>query len=158
MIMATINAKVQNIRVYSNGDSIRYRVTFDQSFDAIIRNADDEYVETQVDYIDFIPRVLIAQCLNIIEGLDLMYTKKKEQGLRNDGNGGFGAAELQVVLRGAKITMERNKFEAGSEYADADGVAQTHEHSGYNTAITDIVVTERIQAKLDTLIDKMFNL
>lgn len=158
MIMATINAKVQNIRVYSNGDSIRYRITFDQSFDAIIRNADDEYVETQVDYIDFIPRVLIAQCLNIIEGLDLMYTKKKEQGLRNDGNGGFGAAELQVVLRGAKITMERNKFEAGSEYADADGVAQTHEHTGYNTTITDIVVTERIQSKLDTLIDKMFDL
>ena len=54
--------------------------------------------------------------------------------------------------------LERNKFEAGSEYADADGVAQTHEHSGYNTAITDIVVTERIQAKLDTLIDKMFDL
>lgn len=156
--MATINVKVQNIRVYSNGDSIRYRVTFDQPFDAIARNADGEYVETQVDYIDFVPRVLIAQCLSIIEGLDLMYTKKKEQGLRNDGNGGFGAAELQVVLRGAKVTMERNKFEAGSEYADADGVVQTHEHAGYNTSITDVVVTERIQAKLDALIDKMFDL
>ena len=83
--MATINAKVQNIRVYSNGDSIRYRVTFDQPFNAIARNADGEYIEAQVDYIDFVPRVLIAQCLSIIEGLDLMYTKKKEQGLRNDG-------------------------------------------------------------------------
>lgn len=156
--MATINAKIQNIRVYSNGDSIRYRVTFDQSFDAIARNANGEYVETQVDYIDFVPRVLIAQCLSVIEGLDLMYTKKKEQGLRNDANGGFGAAELQVVLRGAIVTMDRNKFEAGSEYADADGVAKTHEHAGYNTTLINVVVTERIQAKLDALIDKMFDL
>lgn len=156
--MAIINAKVMNVRVYSNNDSIRYRVQFDQSFDAIVRNADGEYVEAQVDYIDFIPRVLIAQCLNVIEGLDLIYTKKKEQGLRNDSTGGFGAAELQVILRGAKITMERNEFEAGSEYSDADGVVQTHEHSGYNTSITDVVVTERIQAKLDALIDKMFDL
>ena len=45
--MATINAKVQNIRVYSNGDSIRYRVTFDQPFNAIARNADGEYIEEQ---------------------------------------------------------------------------------------------------------------
>lgn len=156
--MATINVKVKNVRVYSNGDSIRYRVTFDQLFDAIARNADGEYAETLVDYIDFVPRVLIAQCLSIIEGLDLMYTKKKEQGLRNDGQSGFGAAELQIVLRGAKITMERNKFEAGSEYADADGVVQTHEHAGYNTSITNIQVTERIQAKFDALIDKMFDL
>lgn len=156
--MATINAKVQNIRVYSNGDSIRYRVTFDQSFDGIARNDKNEYVETQIDYIDFVPRHLIAQCLSLVEGLDLMYIKKKEQGLRNDSNGGFGAAELQVVLRGALISMERNKFEAGSEYVDSDGVVHTHEHDGYNTTITDIVVTERIQTKLDALIDSVFKL
>lgn len=153
--MATIEAKVQNIRVYSNGDSIRYRVTFDQSFDAIVRNADNDYVESTTDYIDFVPRVLIAQCLSIVEGLDIIYTKKKEQGLRNDANGGFGAAELQVILRNAKVTMERTKFDAGSEYTDSDGFVQTHEYAGYNTVIKDIVVSERIQAKLDQMIDNM---
>lgn len=158
MIMATVEAKVQNIRVYSNGDNIRYRVTLDTPFDAITRDMNGDYIEAQVDYINFVPRVLIAQCLSIIEGLDLMYTKKKEQGLRNDGQGGFGAAELQVVLRGAKVTLERTKFAAGEEYTDADGIVQTHEHEGYNTKITDIKVTERIQAKLDALIDKMFDL
>lgn len=150
--------KVKSIRVYSNGDSIRYRVTFDQSFDAIGRNEDGDYVDTQVDYIDFVPRHIIAQCLNIIEGLDLMYTKKKEQALRNEGQGGFGAAELQVVLRNAKITLERAKFEAGSEYTDNDGNVQTHEYAGYNTNIKDIVVSDRVQAKLDSLIDSMFEI
>lgn len=156
--MATVNAKVQNIRVYSNGDSIRYRVTFDQEFTAIVRNADGDYVESEVDYIDFVPRVLIAQCLSCVEGLDILYTKKKEQGLRNDASSGFGAAELQVVLRGAKITLERTKFEAGSEYADADGVVQTHEHSGYQTTITNIVVSDKIQARLDALADSILGL
>lgn len=154
--MATITAKVLNVRVYANGDSIRYRVTFDQLFDAIARNAKGEYVETQVDYIDFVPRAMIAQCLSVVEGLDLLYTKKKEQELRNNGQGGFGAAELQVVLRDAKATMERTKYEAGSEYTDVDGVVHTHEYAGYNTSFSDVVVTDRIQAKLDALSDKVF--
>lgn len=156
--MATIEVKVLNVRVYSNGDSIHYRVTFDRTFDGFVRTADDKFVEGQVDYIDFVPRFLIAQCLNVIEGLDLMYNKKKEQGLRNDGQGGFGAAELQVVLRGAKLKIEREKFLAGSEYTDADGVVKTHEHDGYSKNILEITVTERIQAKLDAMIDRMFDL
>lgn len=155
--MATISSKVKAIRVYSNGDSIRYRVQFEDAFDAIVKQ-DDEYVDGSVDYIDFVPRVLIAQCLSLVEGLDLMYTKKKEQGLRNDNASGFGAAELNVVLRGAKVQFERTRFVAGEEYETADGQTQVHEHDGYNTAITDIKVTERIQAKLDALIDSMFEL
>lgn len=153
-----ITVKVKSIRVYSNSDSIRYRVTFDQSFDAIAKNEDGNYVDTQVDYVDFAPRHIIAQCLNIIEGLDLMYTKKKEQALRNEGQGGFGAAELQVVLRNAKITLVRTKFETGSEYTDSNGDVQTHEYAGYDTNIKDIVVTERVQARLDKLMDSVFEI
>lgn len=156
-VVNTIKTKVAGIRVYSNGDSIRYRVQFEDSFTAIIKQG-DEYVEAEVDYIDFIPRVLIAQCLSIVEGLDLLYTKKKEQGLRNDDATGFGAAELQVVLRKATIVLERTKFIAGEEYTDSDGETQTHEHDGYNTVITDIIVTDKIQKKLDELIDKMFDI
>lgn len=156
--MATVNAKVMNVRVYSNGESIRYRVTFDSSFEAIVRNADGEYVESQVDYIDFVPNVLIAQCLSVVDGLDFLYTKKKEKGLRNDGVSDFGAAELNIVLRNARVTLEREKFDVGSEYTDRDGVIQTHEHAGYNTSITDVVVTDKVQAKLDAAIDAALGL
>lgn len=156
--MATITVVAKNIRVYSTDDAIRYRVTFDNSFEAITKNADGEYVESTVDYIDFVPRVLIAQCLGIVEGLDLLYTKKKEQALRSGIADCFGAAELNVVLRGSKMTLEREKFEAGDEYTDADGEQQTHEHSGYRTTISDIIVTDKVQAKLDVLMDKMFEL
>lgn len=153
-----ISTKVKSIRVYSNGENIRYRVTFDKDFKAFTKTEADEYVETDVNYIDFIPRVFIAQCLSLVDGLDLIYTKKKEQSLRNDGAGAFGAAELQVVLKDAKLVLERTKFEAGDEYIDADGVVHTHEYAGYNTAIKDIKVSEKMQAKLDQIIDKMLGL
>lgn len=156
--MVTISAKIVSIRVYSNGDSIRYRVIFDQTFTGMVKNDNDEYVEEQVNYIDFVPSVLIAQCLDIIEGLSLLYNKKKEQGLRENGQSGFGAAELQVVLKGAKIALERNKFEVGDEYQDADGNVHQHEHAGYSTSIAGITVAGRIQQKLDAIIDKMFDI
>ena len=155
--MATINVKTTSIQVYSNGDSIRYRLNIDTSIEAIVKK-DNEYVIGNVEYIDFVPRVLIAQCLAQIEGLDLMYTKKKEQGLRNEGQTGFGAAELQVVLRGAILTIERIKFGVGDEYTTSDGEVLTHEHDGYNTNIVNIKVSDKIQSKLDMLIDKIFDL
>lgn len=153
-----IVTKVKNIRVYSNGDSVRYRVTFDKSFRGFTKTENNEYIETEIDYIDFVPRVFIAQCLSIVDGLDLIYTKKKEQSLRNDGAGAFGAAELQVVLKDAKLVLERTKFEAGDEYVDSDGVVHTHEYAGYTTAIKSIKLSERMQSKIDQIIDKMLGL
>ena len=151
-----INTKVKGIRVYNRGDRVMYRVGIDTLVDAIVKE-DDEYVDGEVDYVDFVPRVLIAQAIDLVDGLDLLYTKKKEQGLR-DGSNGFGAAELNVVLRGAKIQIERHRHEANEEYTTSDGVVETYEYAGYSTSIKKIVVTERIQKKLDEMIDKMFDI
>lgn len=156
----TVKSGVKSVQVYSNGDSgIRYRVTLDVSIDAIKKDlATQEYVPAQVDYIDFVPSVLIAQCINCVEGLDLMYTKKKEIGLRNDNGAGFGAAELQVILRGSKLEINRTKFEIGSEYTDKAGDTQTHENAGYNTDIISVKVSDKVQSKLDSMIDSVFDI
>lgn len=155
--MATIEARVKKISVYSNGENIRYRVTFDQSFDAIVKNADGKYVEAQANYVDFIPIVLISQILDSVEGLDILYVKKKEEALRSGASFGF-SAELNLVLRNAKMVLERKKFEAGDEYEDADGEQQVHEFAGYRTTVSDIKITDVIQAKLDAMLDKMFDI
>lgn len=151
---------IKNVQVYSNGDNgVRYRVALDVAIDAIKKDADTgDYVAAQVDYIDFVPSVLIAQCINLIEGLDIMYTKKKEHGIRNDNAAGFGAAELQVVLRGAKLDIQRTKFESGSEYTDKAGETHTHENAGYNTDIIKIKVSERVRTKLDDMMDSVFDI
>lgn len=154
-----IKCAVKSIQVYGNGDNgVRYRATIDQEIDAIQRNEDGDYVTAKVDYIDFFPSVLIAQCINHIEGLDLLYTKKKEVALRNANGNTFGAAELQVVLSKAKLTIERKRFEAGDEYTDSNGETATHENAGYNTDITDIQVSDKVQTKLDSVMDSVFDI
>lgn len=154
-VMATVMTTIKNVLVYSNGDAIRYRVSFADAFDGISKNDDGEYAEAKVNYIDFVPRHIIALVLENVSGADLLYTEAKERALRNGEQGGFGAAQLQVLLRGAKITLEREKFVAGDEYVANDGETCTHEHDGYNTSVTSIEVTERIQSKLDMLADKI---
>lgn len=151
--------ELTSIRVYGSEEYIRYRVGLNQTIPAIVRNPEtDEYEAGEVDYIDFVPAVLIAQCLDRIQGLDLMFTKKKEQALKAGNASGFGAAELSVVLRGAKIRLVRNKFETGDEYTTTSGEVRTHEHEGYNTDIADIKVSSRVQDKLDDMLDKVFDI
>lgn len=152
--MATITLTVANVKVWSNGDSIRYRLTFKESFDGI-QKINDAYIEATINYVDFVPKYLIACVLEHIPGVDVLYTKRKEEALRNDGISAFGAAELQVILRGATIDVKRNKFVAGDEYTTADGEVLQHENVGYNTEIVDIQVTDRIQDKLDVIADSV---
>lgn len=148
---------VKNVRVFGVEDSVRYRVEFADTFKGI-RKIDGEYQEVDVNHVDFVPRHLIAICIDKIEGLDLLYTQRKEKGLRNSNAAGFGAADLAVVLRGATFDMERVAFAAGEEYTTNDGNTAVHEYDGYNTVVNDISVSERVQAKLDNIIDKFFEI
>lgn len=153
------DVKANSIRVYSSDDIIRYRIQLNTTIPGIRRNeVNGEYMETEIDYIDFVPAVLIAQCLEQIPGLDVIYTKKKEEGLRNGNSSGFGAAELQAVLRDAKISIERKKHVAGEEYTDRNAEVRTYEFDGYNTSITKIQLSQRMQIVLDKAIDSMFDL
>lgn len=153
------DVKVKSIRVYQADDTVRYRVQLDKAIIGIQCDVmTNQYIETDVDYIDFVPRVLIAQCLEKIPGLDVVYTKKKEEGLRNGNASGFGAAELQVVLRDAVMKLQRTKFVAGEEYTTANAEVKTHDHDGYNTAIADVVLSPRMQSVLDKVVENMFNL
>lgn len=157
--MATVNVTVTNVRVYSNGDTIRYRVSFKEQIDAIVKNDDGSYAEGKVDYVDFIPKVLIAQCINCIDGLAYIYGKRKEQGLRNGNGEGFTAADLTLIVAGATFELERDKFEEGDEYADANGViVGTHDHSGYSTSIIAVELTEKAQSRIDKVLDKALGL
>lgn len=152
--MATINVTTNAIRVWSNGDSIRYRLQTNEEFDGIVKNG-DIYQEAKINYVDFVPSYIIARMLVLVPGADLIHTKKNEQALRNNSEDRFGAAEIQALLRGAKLTLERVKFEAGDEYTTTDGEVMQHTYAGYNTEIVDIQVSDRIREKLDDLFDSI---
>lgn len=152
--MATINVTFNSIRVWSNGGTIIYRLQTNEEFDGIVKNG-DTYQEAKVNYVDFVSSFLVSQVLNLVPGVDMIYTKKKEQSLRNDNESSFGAAEIQALLYDGKLTLERIKFNPGDEYTTADGEIMQHSFAGYHTEIVDIQVRDELRKKLNTLFDSV---
>lgn len=157
--MTQVKVTVTNVRAYSNNDAIRYRVSFKEQIDAIVKNDNGDYVPGTVDYIDFVSSVLIAQSINHVDGLAYIYGKRKEQSLRNGDSAGFTAADLTLIVAGATFELERTKFAAGEEYANADGeIVGTHDHDGYNTNIVGVTLSEKAQARIDKVLEKALGL
>lgn len=147
----TINAKIVSVRCYDGEDGIMYRVTLDKSFDAIVRQK-DEFIDGVVNYVDFKPSVFIAQIINHIEDLGIIYSHQKEKCLVTGGEP-FTAAILGAYINGSDITIERTRFAAGEEYTDRNGATLVHEHDGYNTEIVAIKVSDKGQARMERKID-----
>lgn len=153
--MATINTTVKGLRTIETETGVAYRVEVNDTFPAIIKDG-DKYIEGEANYVSFQPRVLIAQVLSIVNGADILYIRRHEAAIRS-GSADFGAAELTAILRGAKITLERTRFESGEEYNVGDEV-RTHEFSGYNTQITSIEVSARVARQMDALADSVLSI
>ena len=154
-IMATVNTTVKSVRLVNTENGVYYRVEFSSEFDAIVLS-NGEYVDSKVNYINFAPKALIAQVLANVAGSDILYARRHENAVRNGGVD-FGVAELSAILRNAKVSLEREKFEAGSEY-DVNGETHTHEFAGYNTQITSIEVNERVAKQMDSLLDSVLSI
>lgn len=153
----TIVCVFKSIKVSGDEDQVLYTVQLDRKIDGIARNRDtDEYEEKEIDYIHFNPSVLIAQTMALVEGVDAMYNSSKETSIRGGKAGHFGSAQLQIIYSGAKVTIQRTKFNKGDEYTDRDGNIQVHENDGYNTDITKVEVTDKVQKLLDKVIENLF--
>lgn len=153
--MVTINTTVKNVRLVNTENGIYYRIEFDSEFDAIVLS-NGEYVDSKVNYINFAPKALIAQVLTNVTGSEILYARRHEAALRN-GSADFGAAEISAILRGAKITLERTRFESGEEYNVGDEV-RTHDFAGYNTQIISIEVSARVGRQMDALTDSVLSI
>ena len=137
---------------------VRFRVALDEAIPGIVI-VGGQYVDGQVMHVDFVPQYFIAMALEHVDGLSYKYEKQNERAVIDPvNNTRFGAAELNLFLRDAEIQISRARFDAGDEYVDIDGIVHTHEYAGYNTEILGIVVTDRIQKKLDAMIDKVFGI
>lgn len=131
---AVVTAKLLRISVYEGVDAIRYRFTFDTAFPAYRRGEDGQNVLTTADYIDFAPNVAIAQLINCLPELADLHVDARERAIRQGVSGGISAAQLQILCRGAKFTIERTQFAAGDPYKTFDGEDAIHEHDGFSTA------------------------
>lgn len=144
---AVVTAKLLRISVYEGVDAIRYRFTFDTAFPAYRRGEDGQNVLTTADYIDFAPNVAIAQLINCLPELADLHVDARERAIRQGVSGGISAAQLQILCRGAKFTIERTQFAAGDPYKTFDGEDAIHEHDGFSTSIRELKLLDK-QVKL----------
>lgn len=152
--MEKYSVKFNRISVYGDADMIRYRIILNQEIPGYRLNANNEIVKANVDYIDVAPNTLIAQVIRCLPDLGAIHAYLTEKNLRGSGKRvGLDAAQLQVYLNDAEITLERTEFQPGDEYTTSDGEVRVHEYAGYNTVIAKINATESARRRIDHVVD-----
>lgn len=152
--METYKVKFQRIGVYSHIDEIRYRIILDKSIPGYKIDDEGQIFKTTVDYIDIFSSALIAQTIRCIPNLGIIHAYLVEKNLRGTGKRiGINAAQLQVYLTDADVTLERTEFHPGEEYTTIDGEVCIHKFDGYTTNITDIAITANAESTVDRVIN-----
>lgn len=155
-IMETYKVKFQRIDIYSHINDIRYRIIFDKFIPGYKINAEGQVFKTTVNYIDVLSRSLIAQAIRCIPNLGIIHAYLVEKNLRETGKRiGINAAQLQVYLTDADVTLERAEFHPGEEYTTIDGEVCIHKFDGYATKIKDIVITANAESIGDRIINRI---
>lgn len=153
-IMETYKVKFQRISIYSNADSISYRISLDKFIPGYKIDDEGQLFKTTVNYIDILSNALIAQTIRCIPNLGIVHAYLVEKNLRKTGKRiGIGAAQFQAYLTDADVTLERTEFRPGEEYTTIDGEVCIHKFDGYTTNITDIVITENAESLVDRTIN-----
>ena len=123
-----------------------YTVVFNEEFDGMVQLDDNQFAEAKIDSISFGSSYIHQSVINLLSGVDLLYTAKKQEGKSF-------ATSVMALLKDAKITIKRDKFAAGETYVTSDGEELEHLHDGYSKDILDIEVSNRVQKQLDRILD-----
>ena len=140
-----VKTKLVSVSVYKGVDGIRYRFNFADSFPAYRRGEDGQNVLAIADYVDFLPKVAIAQLINCLPELADLHVDARERAIRQGVSGGINAAQLQILCRGAEFVIERVQFAAGDPYKTYDGDDAVHEHEGFSTNIKEVKLRPNIE-------------
>lgn len=123
-----------------------YTVVFNEEFDGMVQLDDNQFAEAKIDSISFNSSYVHQSVINLLPGVDLLYTAKKQEGKSF-------ATSVMALLKDAKMTIKRDKFAAGDTYVTDDGEELEHQHDGYSRDILDIEVSTRVQKQLDRILD-----
>lgn len=128
-----------------------YRLTFAETFNSIVKNSDGENVDADVDYIYLNKSVFVEQCCDCLAELRYIKDRRKLKGEETK------AHHWSLFLDGAKIKIERERYEPGDKYYKKDGQEGIYCRRGYNNRIINIEVTERARQIIEMACSKLIN-
>lgn len=139
-----LTAAITNVIIRTTTNGAYYRLTLDKTFPAyVIRNS--EFVETEVDYLDFTPTTLLAIVEAHVDNFDYLKSKIVDKANAVGQNPQYYEL-IRSILVGSTITVDRTPFAAGEEYVDENGETAVHERDGYRKQVNDIAITAEVAA------------
>lgn len=143
-----LTLSVKSVRVFESEKFSTVEIKFNETFDGFVAKRDElgrvlegEFVETQIDTLNFPPSVLTGILTSLNDEVGLLRSVSEKR---------FGQAEFGAILFGAKISVDRKRVAKNETFksGDEDIVA---ERDLYTTELVKLELSEK--AKL--LIDKM---
>ena len=140
--METIVVTVKGVKVFVDQDSASVQLTFDKAIKGFSKDADENFVETDVKTISIHRSKLTAQLCEASDDI-AMYRATLEHA--------FGQKEFGVILFNAQLTLNRTRVAAGEVIGEGDD-AVAAERDCYLTDVIKVKLSDRALRELDKAI------
>lgn len=137
--METIVVTVKGVKVFVDEKSANVQLTFDKAIKGFTKDADGNFVETDVKTISIHRSKLTAQLCDASDDI-AMYRATLDHA--------FGQKEFGVILFNAQLTLNRQRVAAGEVISEGDD-AVAAERDCYLTDVIKVKLSERALDQLD---------
>ena len=137
--METIVVTVKGVKVFVDENSASVQFTFDKTIKGFVRDADGNFVETDVKTISIHRSKLTAQLCEASDDI-AMYRATLDHA--------FGQKEFGVILFNAQLTLNRQRVVAGEVIGEGDD-AIAAERDCYLTDVVKVKLSDRALRELD---------
>ena len=137
--METIVVRIKGVKVFVDEKSASVHLTLEKAIKGFAKDADGNYVETDVKTISFHRSKLTAQLCECSDDI-AMYRATLDHA--------FGQKEFGVILFNAQLTLNRQRVAAGEVIGEGDD-AIAAERDCYLTDVTKIKLSDRAIDQLD---------
>lgn len=137
--METIVVTVKGVKVFVDENSASVQFAFDKTIKGFVRDADGNFVETDVKTVSIHRSKLTAQLCEASDDI-AMYRATLDHA--------FGQKEFGVILFNAQLTLNRQLVAAGEVIGEGDD-AVVAERDCYLTDIVKVKLSDRALRELD---------
>lgn len=137
--MATITAKVKNVRVFESEESASVQITLDKEFEGFVIN-DGAATKQNITAFSMNRSALTAQLCDVNDDIALY---------RACQSNSLNQKQLALILFNATITIERELRSAGETYTAFNGEERAFEHDCFTTKVVKVSLSDKAIRMLD---------
>ena len=143
--MAQVIVNLTRVQVFESENGSNVNLVFNEAikgFQRIVDNAGAiDFVEADVHTVSISRSILTAQLCDVNDDIATY---------RGCIDHAFGQKEFGILLRGAALTLERERHAAGEVYGQSeDGTDLAYTRDCYTTSVVGIKLSQRAQQALD---------